>query len=62
MRMKSLDELYDALKSGEVELSPDLPTFGGPDIIDTDYIWSWDETRVLAGLCVNDLEIRGRED
>ena len=27
----------------------DLPTFGGPDIVDTPGIWSWDETHQLVG-------------
>lgn len=39
-----------------------LPTFGGPDVDDTDGVWSWDATRMLVGTCRDDLEIIPRED
>ena len=39
----------------------DLPTFGGPDIHDTDCVWSWDENSVLVGEGKGDLEILRRD-
>jgi len=38
------EELYDRLMGG----TSDLPRFGGPDIDDTEEIWSWDATQLLC--------------
>lgn len=40
----------------------DLPTFGGPDVLDTTAIWSWDSENVLRGTCADDLRIEPREE
>ena len=48
------DEAAHAL---EQLLHPDLPTFGGPEPDDTSGVWSWDETRLLVGSCIDDLRI-----
>jgi len=58
---ENLDELLDDLKSADIELSVDLPTFGGDEPIGGGPYWSWDADRVLVGLCVGDLRIRSRE-
>ena len=39
----------------------DLPTFG-PEVWDTDGVWSWDATHILAGTCIADLSIIPRRD
>ena len=51
----SLDDLLSLVLLGHPgvldkhgQVRTDLPTFGGPDVEDTDNIWSWDETRVLS--------------
>jgi hypothetical protein len=58
----NLDELFAAIKSGETELTPDLPTFGGTNPDDTTWIWSWDETQWISGPCVDELVIEDRDD
>ena len=39
-----------------------LPTFGGPEPDDTNGIWSWDESRLIIGLCADDVAIFMRDD
>lgn len=59
--MKPLDRLFHQIISGEVELDDSLPAFGPwPD--NTIGIWSWDDTRLLEGTCVDDLRIVDRSD
>lgn len=50
----NLDELCTALNRGDCDESelPDLPTFGGEDIVNTAQgygVWSWDEGRAIVG-------------
>jgi len=63
--MNSLEELLSAILAedtrlprahGEIDMT-NLPTFGGKEPTDTTGIWSWDQTRLLVGGSVNDLEI-----
>lgn len=58
----SLDELYEAIISGGVEMSASLPTFGGETPSSTAEVWSWDEGRLMVGTCTRDLEIVDRVD
>ncbi len=61
----NLYDLYDlaaALISREIELTDSLPTFGGDEPVNTERVWSWDETRLLIGTCADDLQIIARED
>ena len=59
----NLDDLYEAMRSGALTEDWDsLPTFGGPDVEDTDGVWSWDAGRAIVGTCADDLEIIARED
>ncbi len=53
---KTLDELFAAIKNGAVALDDTLPTFG-PEWANPLGVWSWDETRMLVGTCLDDLEI-----
>ena len=34
-----------------------LPTYGGEEPDDTTEIWSWDEDRLIAGTCADDVQI-----
>ena len=56
----SLQRLLENLKPG-TDLS-DLPKFGGPEPMDTREVWSWDETYLLVGRCVDELYIEPRVD
>lgn len=60
-----LDELFRLMKrfsfDGNLDWT-DLPTFGGPDIQDTNCIWSWDPTRRIVGECSENLVLCDRED
>jgi len=75
--MRTLEELLGAIIAedqrlprahGEIDMT-NLPTFGGPNpvggsrrnYLNTVGIWSWDQTRLLVGDGVNDLEIVLRE-
>jgi|TARA_R110001583_G_scaffold26157_2_gene94378 hypothetical protein len=67
--MRTLEELLGAIIAedqrlprahGEIDMT-NLPTFGGPNPVNTVGIWSWDQTRLLVGDGVNDLEIVLRE-
>jgi hypothetical protein len=60
----SLDELFEQMKNDDPDLPPwdDLPTFGGPDIQDTEFVWSWDEERKIVGTCSKDIRIVERDD
>jgi hypothetical protein len=49
--LTSFDELVQAIRTGRVQHTTNLPTFGG-DPVDGDplpWVWSYDETRVLLG-------------
>lgn len=56
----TLDELLSGMLSGEIPEDDwaSLPNFGGEEPADTSNVWSWDETRVIAGsgddLCIYD--------
>lgn len=39
-----------------------LPTFGGVEPAETQGVWSWDDTRLIVGLCADDFEIVWRAD
>ena len=61
--LQELDELtQDVLDRDEHNNITDLPTFGGTEPSDTDGIWSWDESRLLVGTCIDDMVIEDRED
>lgn len=47
-------------KHGEIDWTS-LPTFGGPEPVDTQGVWSYDATRLLVGTCTADLEITNRQ-
>lgn len=53
---KKLQNLLNQIKNGEVKLDDNLPTFGG-EPIDQIGVWSWDETHMLVGEAVDDLEM-----
>ncbi len=57
--MKDLAELFEAMKNDDPNLPrwDSLPTFGGSDPIDTEGVWSWDETHVIVGSCSSDIRI-----
>ena len=38
----------------------DLPTFGGPDPVDTSGVWSWSKSHAIEGTCSADLELVDR--
>ena len=61
-KITNLDDLLTALRDGSVELTPDLPTFGGDEPDDTNEIWSWDADRLLVGSCAAELEIVTRTE
>ena len=56
-----LADLLNRLKTGQMELTEDLPVFG-PDHgrSNREGIWSWDATHDIVGTCVDDLRIVGR--
>lgn len=45
---EDLDDLLRAIESGQIELTPDLPTFGGEEPSNTWGVWSWDADRLLV--------------
>jgi len=51
----------DTYKHLTEQFITDLPTFGGTDAAD-DEVWSWDDTRILVGTCIDDMVIEDRED
>ena len=59
--IRTLDDLFDAIKRGAVDLDDALPVFGGAEPRDTASVWSWDPTRLLVGECVGNLEIVPRD-
>ena len=66
MKVKTLEELLTALRElppifSTDQLITDLPTFGGDAPADTAGIWSWDESRLLVGTCIDDMEIVERD-
>ena len=60
--IENLDELFAHLVNRTIELTDCLPTFGGPDVEDTNEIWSWDEMSMITGTCVDDLVLELRDD
>ena len=70
----SLETLIDALAtiqsnrtSVEIETKSgidysDLPTFGGDEPAETTGVWSWDDSRLLVGSCIDDFEIVDRTE
>ena len=52
-KFKTLDELTVWMNSETDETVDysDLPTYGGPAPADTSEVWSWDEGRLLVGVC-----------
>lgn len=69
---QNLDELLEVLRAGALWPGAprahgkldwaSLPTFGGPDVTDTEGVWSWDAKRTLVGSCPADLEIVERSE
>lgn len=57
----TLRELLDAAQDGRVELTDDMPSFGGEEPRCTAGVWSWDETHLLVGRCADELELVSRE-
>lgn len=57
----TLAELMDAAQDGRIELTDDLPSYGGDEPGCTAGVWSWDETHLLVGDCVSELELVTRE-
>jgi hypothetical protein len=57
----TLTELLDAVVAGRIELTDDMPTFGGHEPGCTVGVWSWDDTHLLVGDCVSELELVTRE-
>lgn len=51
-----------AIKNGEIDLSANLPTFGGDEPIDVPEIWSWDPYRFMTGTCAADLILIPRDE
>lgn len=58
----NLNELFDALQSREIEMSDQLPTFGGTEPQDTQGVWSWDESRLIVGTCADDIQLVSRDE
>lgn len=58
----NLETLLEAIRAGAYteQQMTELPTFGGEEPLDTDGIWSWDETRLIVGLCAEDMRIIDR--
>lgn len=53
----TLTELMDAVVAGRIELTDDMPDFGGDEPDCTAGVWSWDETHLLVGDCASELEL-----
>jgi hypothetical protein len=65
LKIKTLNELFDLIKSGDLDELDDwsnFPIFGGKEPEDTAEIWSWDETRLIVGICSQSMEIISREE
>jgi len=45
-----------------MELSADLPLYSDCPVEDTEGVWSYDDTRMIVGLCRDDIEIVSRPD
>lgn len=56
--MKNLTELFNAMKSGDVDFSSDLPIFGNPNLNCNTGIWSWDDKNAIVGSSQHDVEIK----
>ncbi len=61
-RYSGLKALLREIQGYRLTLSPGLPTFGGDAPADLNEVWSWDENNLLAGSCIDDLEIVPRSD
>ncbi len=59
--IRTLRELLLHGLAGRVELTDDMPSFGGEEPRCTDGVWSWDATHLLVGRCAGELEIVERE-
>ena len=59
---KNLNELFDQIKNGDIDLTDDLPTFGGEEPADTNEVWSWDESNLIVGTCTSGIEIMSRDE
>ena len=57
----TLAELLDAVVDGRVELTDNMPSFGGDEPRCTAGVWSWDEAHLLVGRCADELELVSRE-
>jgi len=57
----TLTELLDAVVDGRVELTDDMPSFGGEEPDCTAGVWSWDETHILVGTHADELGLVSRE-
>ena len=53
----TLDDLLTSMLAGAEADWDSLPVFGGGEPHDTRGVWSWDETRLIAGTCGQDLQI-----
>jgi len=65
LHIKSLDDLFKLIKSGDLDELDDwsnFPIFGGEEPEDTAEIWSWDESRLMVGICSQSMEIISREE
>lgn len=69
IEISSLEDLYGALRTAPHDDYGDdgidwtgLPTFGGAEPNNTSGVWSWDETRLMVGTCLDDLKIIDRVD
>lgn len=67
--INSLETLRDAMIADHpavldhhAQWSTGQMTFGGEAPADTSEVWSWDESRVLAGTCADNLNILSREE
>ena len=58
----TLAGLLASLKSGDEELSDDLPVFGDPQWNNPVGVWSWDDTDAIVGTCADDLRIVPKSD
>lgn len=54
---EEIDILYVNLLERNIPLDANLPVFSENEPEDTIGIWSWDETRMIAGLTLNELDI-----
>ncbi len=60
--VNDLEELLGAIRAAHIELTADLPTFGGDPPDDTHGVWSWDVSSLLVGDRMTDLEIITRDE